>query len=392
MPSSDADQTPTISFLISNKKKRLLVIDGYIYQQNKSTAKVIYWLCEIKLCNAGVHLNSDDQFLKYTENPHSHMPVPERLEIRKMLTNIKSRVDREATAIGQIYHEELVKANLSRAALAIAPTAREANHGLNQCRRQAIPALPTTMDFDIPSRYRKTADGERYLLSDRIHYVGGKDDKRIIIFASDEQLRLLFTSSHIMMDGTFDSCPPHFEQIYSIHGIKNEQSFVCVLAVLCGRSTMIYKELFSVLIHHARRLNLKFRPEKLTTDFEAALIKTVADELPNTRHIGCFFHFTNSIYRQVQHLGLTTIYRDDDHARSSVRKLMALPLVPLNQIECAFEDIVNKAPNSIQPLVDYFSRYWMTRVKWSLWNVSDVDIRTNNFVEGELILFFFFTY
>ncbi|CAM4805222.1 unnamed protein product [Rotaria magnacalcarata] len=62
MSSSDTDETPTISFLISNKKKRLLVIDGYIYQQNKSTAKVSYWLCEIKLCNAGVHLNSDDQF------------------------------------------------------------------------------------------------------------------------------------------------------------------------------------------------------------------------------------------------------------------------------------------------------------------------------------------
>ncbi|CAF3523756.1 unnamed protein product [Rotaria socialis] len=74
MPSSDADQTSTISFLISNKKTRLLVIDGYIYQQNKSTAKVSYWLCEIELCNAGVYLNSDDQFLKYAENPHTHIP------------------------------------------------------------------------------------------------------------------------------------------------------------------------------------------------------------------------------------------------------------------------------------------------------------------------------
>ncbi|CAF3747654.1 unnamed protein product [Rotaria socialis] len=114
MSSSDTEETPRISFLFSNKKKRLLVIDGYIYQQNKSTAKVSYWLSEIKLCNVGVHLNSDDQFLKYTENPYTHMPVSERLEIRKMLTNIKSRIDREATAIGQIYHEELVKANLFR--------------------------------------------------------------------------------------------------------------------------------------------------------------------------------------------------------------------------------------------------------------------------------------
>ncbi|CAM4823062.1 unnamed protein product [Rotaria magnacalcarata] len=36
----DIDETSTILFLSSNKKKRLLVIDGYIHQQNKSTAKV----------------------------------------------------------------------------------------------------------------------------------------------------------------------------------------------------------------------------------------------------------------------------------------------------------------------------------------------------------------
>ncbi len=55
------------------------------------------------------------------------MPKSERLEIRKMMTKVKTRVDRETTAIGQIYTEELAKANLSRTALAIAPTAREAS-------------------------------------------------------------------------------------------------------------------------------------------------------------------------------------------------------------------------------------------------------------------------
>jgi hypothetical protein len=54
---------------------------------------------------------------------------------------------------------------------------------------------------------------------------------------------------------------------------------VCVLALLCGRSSVIYKELFAVLTRHARRLKLKFRPAKITSDFELALIKTVAEEV-----------------------------------------------------------------------------------------------------------------
>jgi hypothetical protein len=61
---------------------------------------------------------------------------------------------------------------------------------------------------------------------------------------------------------------------------------------------------------------------------------------------------------------------------------MALPLIPLNQTERGFEEISNKAPASIQSLVHYFNRYWMTKVKWSLWNVSDINVRTNNIVEG----------
>ena len=80
------------------------------------------------------------------------------------------------------------------------------------------------MDFDIPPKYKKTANGERYLLADRVQRCGGVVQNRIIVFATDEQLRTLFTCSHIMMDGTFDSSPAEFDQIYSVHGVKNDQS------------------------------------------------------------------------------------------------------------------------------------------------------------------------
>ena len=41
----------------------------------------------------------------------------------------------------------------------------------------------------------------------------------------------------------------------------------------------MYTELFAILINHAYRLNLQIRPEKIiTSNFEAALRKTIADE------------------------------------------------------------------------------------------------------------------
>ncbi len=73
----ESNKSPTITSVKSNTKKRLLVIDDYIFQQNKSTEKVIYWICEEKTCNMCVHLSTDDLFIKFTKPGHTHLPVPE---------------------------------------------------------------------------------------------------------------------------------------------------------------------------------------------------------------------------------------------------------------------------------------------------------------------------
>ena len=147
------------------------------------------------------------------------MPTPERQEIRKLLEEVNNLVNSDRTAIDQIYSEELVRANLSKVALAIASTARDASkckillcreydnfldYGLNRVRRQVTPILPASMRFDISLLYQQAIDKDRYFLADRVQCANGTVVKRMIIFSIDEQLHLLFSSSHIMMDGTFD--------------------------------------------------------------------------------------------------------------------------------------------------------------------------------------------
>lgn len=65
----------------------------------------------------------------------------------------------------------------------------------------------------------------------------------------------------------------------SLYGIQLDRFCLRRRAILSGRSSLIYKELFVILTHHAGRLNLQFRPAKITSDFELALIKTVAEEV-----------------------------------------------------------------------------------------------------------------
>lgn len=91
--------------------------------------------------------------------------------------------------------------------------------GLNRLRRKTTAPLPTSNDFEIPDTYKKTLNDELFICTDKII-----NKQRMIIFATDKQLELLFSSEWIFVDGTFDKCPKQFKQIYTIHRLKFRQS------------------------------------------------------------------------------------------------------------------------------------------------------------------------
>ncbi|CAF4234089.1 unnamed protein product [Rotaria sp. Silwood2] len=352
-----------MSFITSNKGKPLLVRDSYIYYVSKTTATVKYWKCEDRSCNAGVHTNTKDAFIK-TVGIHSHLQSPENIEVRTFKENIKRRVINETTAITKIYDEELARQQMSQTAAAIMPSSYEANSGLNRARRKMTPVLPTSYAFDIPAQYQVTINDVQFVLCDETLH-----NKRLLLFSTDQQLTFLFSAKHIMMDGTFDTCPPYFDQVYTIHAIKHEKGYPCVIGLLCDRKARTYRELFRELKHHATRLKTTFNPNTITSDFEKALIKAVVDE---------------AFYRNIQKLGLSTAYRDTETTRMVCRKLMALPLLQLNDVKLAFEDLKDDSPIILRDLFNYFENFWMTDIPLHLWNVSDLQIRTNNNCEEEV--------
>ncbi|CAF3786921.1 unnamed protein product [Rotaria socialis] len=316
----------TMSFITRNKGKLLLVRENYIYFVSKTTTAVKYWKCEDRTCNAGVHANINNVFIK-TAGIHSHLQSPEQIEVRTFKQNIKRRVINETTAIAKIYDEELAQQHMSQTATAIMPSSYEANSGLNHALRTMTPVIPKSYVFDIPTQYQVTLSDEQFILCDKtIH------NKRLLLFGTDQQLKFLFSAKHIMMSGPLDTCPPYFDRVYY------SRCYPCIIGLLCDRKGRTYKDLFRELKLHATRLQTTFNPNTITSDFEKALIKAIADEFPQARHAGCYFHFTQAVYRNIQKHGLTTAYRDCEIARTFCRKLMTLPLLQLCDVKLAFED------------------------------------------------------
>ena len=109
------------------------------------------------------------------------------------------------------------------------------------------------------------------------------------------------------------------------------------------------------------------------------------------RHIGCFFHYAQTIHRKIQSLGLSSIYKDDESILCIYHQLMAVALLPLDQAEQGFDYRTNNHLESIHDLFVYFEDYWIDSVPIDLWNVSQFKVRTNNNAEGKPLSSIVFT-
>lgn len=127
------------------------------------------------------------------------------------------------------------------------------------------------------------------------------------------------------------------------------------------------------------------RPNRITCDFEIGLIPALQQEF-NVRITGCYFHYTQCIFRKVQQLGLAMDYREHERIRMPVRMLMAIAFVPLQLVQQTYDDLKDQMPLNVRAklagLLQYFEEQWMQRVDPALWNVYGAEKRTNNDLEG----------
>ncbi len=112
--------------------------------------------------------------------------------------------------------------------------------GLQKLRRKALPPLPNDQKFIIPDIYKQTYDNEPFLIYDKRRSAYGG---RLLMFASREQLKVLFHSDVLFADGTFKVSPKLFEQLYVIHGLANEEGIYIYMYM-----TLFLQSLMSIYV------------------------------------------------------------------------------------------------------------------------------------------------
>ena len=116
-----------ISFIISQKGKKMLNIDNFIFKLNKTTNTKKYYRCGDSRCTVTVHTDLEDIILNI-KGDHCHPPEPEEIQIRTFKQAVKTRAINESTPIPQIYDEEAARIDLSKLSIAALPSQRELGH------------------------------------------------------------------------------------------------------------------------------------------------------------------------------------------------------------------------------------------------------------------------
>ena len=144
-------------------------------------------------------------------------------------------------------------------------------------------------------------------------------EDRLIIFATQQNLRYLCGAETIFMDGTFQISPAMFLQVYTLHVMIMGTMVPVCICLLHAKDIPTYRRMFDLIRTSCGRYGLQFQPTSFFIDFETAVISTVGELFPEARIRGCLFHFARAIWRRVQNLGLTAAYRDDPAVNRLIR-------------------------------------------------------------------------
>ena len=104
------------------------------------------------------------------------------------------------------------------------------------------------------------------------------------------------------------------------------------------------------------------QPTRMLMNFERAAINSFSHFWLHTTVKGCFFHFTQNIFRKIQAEGLQNEYQQNENFAMQMKLLPALSFASPYDIPNLFADMVQQLPMpAAEGLVLYFERTYIGR-------------------------------
>ena len=251
-------------------------------------------------------------------------------------------------------------------------------------RRAVYPKLPTDANEAIHSLEQDQSTFSTYFKG---AIEAGKD--KGIFFSSSKMLaRLENYHGLIQVDGTFAYVPAIFDNMVTIMTLHHEHALPVAFVLLTGRTEQFYSALFNKL-KELVSVDAPLQPQGTMSDFERAFLNALSNAFPSAIVHGCYFHYVQAVFRNLQKLGLRNLYRDNEIFKRHVKLFMALPLLPTNDIRSTYDElsrqilpITSTEKSLFSKFKKYILRFWLNQIGPEKLSVFGVRRKTNNNLES----------
>ena len=205
-------------FIETYRGGKALLYEGYKYLKIRDGKDYTFWRCERHRSQCSAKVTTHESTVQSCRGEHNHPPDVTANQVVQTIGKMRKRAHEESTTIPLIYNEALQ--DLSQCAnkesvAANMPTLSFLKSNLYRERRKRLPPMPQTRaEVTLAGDWAYTLGGEPFILAEE-----GTDDK-IILLGTQSNLHHLAEAECLYMDGTFQTCPHLFYQIFSIHIVK----------------------------------------------------------------------------------------------------------------------------------------------------------------------------
>ncbi|CAI6353208.1 unnamed protein product [Macrosiphum euphorbiae] len=266
-------------------------------------------------------------------------------------------------------------------------TKHSAESFMRRARTLSLPMIPETLS-DLANQFI-AGNLNRYSVDGEVVYKGCVQDtngKHSIVFASQSLITnaLTMCKRELHADATFRIVPskPKCYQLLTLQCIIENHNIPLVYALMESKKKCSYQ---AVLSYIKTQLLPHFNPRKILTDFETGLSKTLQDNFPFARRIGCWFHHNQAVWKKMKSLGYLNLVNENRHALKTLRRIMVLPLLPGDKIDQGLRSVKRYARRNdinMNLLFDYYERFWIAKVGCNVLSVHNQPRRTNNHLES----------
>jgi hypothetical protein len=157
------------------------------------------------------------------------------------------------------------------------------------------------------------------------------------------KLRALCSTKTLFIDASFFMAPDGWYQVLTFHGVlPNGRTFVAGFVLMQHKNEKNYREVFFQLKNIVNLMKLRLNPEVIMTDFERALQNSISKEFTNSKLVGCWFHFSQSLRRRsVRIFGQIAVNKDYNLYRW-LTKYSTLALTPIDKMNDALGILMSK--------------------------------------------------